>query len=215
MKVFVSWSGGKDCMLALHRIKKEGMHDIHCLVNMCDKATPRSRSHGISNRLIGEQAFAMGIPVIQPVSGFDDYELVFKSAINQLKAQGVKGGVFGDIYLQEHRDWIERVCAETEIEPIFPLWGNSTADLLQEFVNEGFKARLVAVNQQHLTQNWLGRNIDQQFVNDILELPGLDPCAENGEYHSFVFDGPAFVTPVVFQERTSYVAHNHWFLELE
>lgn len=215
MKVFVSWSGGKDCMLALHRIKKGPLHDIHCLVNMCDMDTPRSRSHGISNRLIRQQAFAMAIPVIQPVSGFDDYEKVFKSAIIQLKAQGVKGGVFGDIYLQEHRDWIERVCAETEIEPMFPLWKNNTSDLLNEFVNEGFKAKLVAVNQQHLTQNWLGRNIDREFVNDILKLPHLDPCAENGEYHSFVFDGPVFAMPVVTQEKTSYEAHNHWFLELE
>ncbi len=215
MKVFVSWSGGKDCMLALHRIKKEGMHDIHCLVNMCDKTTPRSRSHGISNRLIREQAFAMGIPVIQPVSGFDDYEEVFKSAINQLKTQGVKGGVFGDIYLQVHRDWIERVCAETEIEPIFPLWKNNTTELLKEFVTGGFNAKLVAVNQQHLTKDWLGRNIDHEFVKDILGFPNLDPCAENGEYHSFVFDGPTFVTPVVIQEGTSYEAHNHWFLELE
>jgi diphthine-ammonia ligase len=215
MKAFVSWSGGKDCMLALHRIQKEGTCQVSCLINMCSDESDKSRSHGLPKSLIRQQSQAMGIPIIQPVSGFGNYETVFKETISQLKKEGVEYGIFGDIYLMEHRTWIERVCSETDITPLFPLWNCITADLIREFVKEGFKAQLVSVNTRNLSQEWLGRQIDMLFIEDILGLQHIDPCAENGEYHSFVYDGPNFNAPVSFRNKGSYLDKEHWFQDLE
>lgn len=214
MKVFVSWSGGKDCMLALHRVKKEGKHDVSCLLNMCDDESDKSRSHGLPKQLIRQQAYLLQIPVLQPVSGFSNYERVFKETILKLKAEGVEGGVFGDIYLQEHRTWIERVCREMATQPVFPLWDCNTTELIQEFVAEGYLSTLVSVNHQHLSADWLGRIIDNSFIRDILNLGNIDPCAENGEYHSFVYDGPLFKVPVAFTAGTPYFEKDHWFLNI-
>jgi uncharacterized protein (TIGR00290 family) len=215
MNVFVSWSGGKDCMLALYRVKKEGKHQISCLINMCDADSDKSRSHGLPKLLVYRQAQAMGMRIIQPVTSFQNYESVFKETIAKLKQEGVEGGVFGDIYLMEHRVWIERVCREMEIEPIFPLWDFSTADLLQEFVSEGFTSMLVAINQKFLTEEWLGRKIDESFLKDIKSHPNIDPCAENGEYHSFVYDGPIFENPVDFEIGNRYVEKDSFYLEVK
>jgi diphthine-ammonia ligase len=215
MKLFVSWSGGKDCMLALYRILQDKKHEVSHLINMCDVDDKHSRSHGMRKHLIAQQAMSMGVEIIQPVSDFKSYEILFKASIRHLKEQGITGGVFGDIYLQVHRDWIERVCSEMGIQPFFPLWENNTSDLLQEFIHAGFKTIVVSVNAQHLPQSWLGRDIDTKFVADILKLDGIDPCAENGEYHSFVYDGPIFQSPVAFSKGQEYFKDNHWFLDLK
>ncbi|HEX3008312.1 MAG TPA: diphthine--ammonia ligase [Bacteroidales bacterium] len=214
MKLFVSWSGGKDCMLALHRIQKEGEHHVHCLINMCDADSDKSRSHGIGKELIRQQARAMGLPILQPVSDFKSYETVFKATIEQIKTQGVEGGIFGDIYLQEHRTWIERVCADIRIHPFFPLWNCETSDLIREFVDEGFRSIVVAINQKHLEDAWLGRTIDHSFIGDITQLKNIDPCAENGEYHSFVFDGPLFNAPLKLTLGKTYQENGHLFQEI-
>lgn len=201
-------------MLALYRVKKEGKHHISCLVNMCDADSDKSRSHGLPKLLVYRQAKAMGIPIVQPVTSFQNYERVFKETIAKLKQEGVEGGVFGDIYLQEHRTWIERVCRDMDIEPIFPLWNFGTAELLQEFVSEGFTSMLVAINQKFLTEEWLGRKIDESFLKDIKTHPDIDPCAENGEYHSFVYDGPIFEKPVEFEIGNRYSEKDSFYLEV-
>jgi diphthine-ammonia ligase len=215
MKLFVLWSGGKDCMLALHRIIQDKQHEVSYLVNMCDTDGGHSRSHGICKQLIAQQASSMGIDIMQPESDFVSYETCFKIVIASLKEKGITGGIFGDIYLQPHRDWIERVCSEMNIQPFFPLWKNNTIDLIHEFIDSGFKAIIISVNAQYIQQSWLGRDIDMNFLHDILELKNIDPCAENGEYHSFVYDGPIFREPVVFSKRRQYFKDNHWFLNLQ
>jgi diphthine-ammonia ligase len=215
MKLFTSWSGGKDCMLALYRVLKEKEHEVSHLINMCDIDGMHSRSHGMGKHLIARQAMSMRVEIIQPESDFKSYEALFKKTIKNLKDQGITGGIFGDIYLQEHRDWIERVCSEMAIQPFFPLWQNNTTDLLHEFIHSGFKTIVVSVNAKHLPQSWLGRDIDKDFVRDILKLDGIDPCAENGEYHSFVYDGPILKEPVSFLKGQEYFKYNHWFLDLK
>lgn len=202
-------------MLALHRFLSQDVNSIECLLNMCDEDGVHSRSHGIENRFITEQAAKMGIPILQPLSGRNNYEQNFKTAVLKLKEQGVVAGVFGDIYLKEHRDWIERVCADLEIEAVFPLWENDTTDLISEFVAEGFKTIVVAVNFEKLGKEWLGRIIDEQFVDDITKLDGIDPCAENGEYHSFVFDGPLFNQPITFEKGKIHQEEKHFYLEIK
>ena len=215
MKAFASWSGGKDCMLALYRFLKEADNFVECLVNMCDADGIHSRSHGIDKSWIRKQAGLMGIEIVQPVSDFEGYEKVFKNQISELKEKGVEAGVFGDIYLKEHRVWIERVCAEMQIEAIFPLWGEDTEDLLKEFIAEGFKTLVVAIRNDILDNSWLGRIIDNKFLSEIKKLDGIDPCAENGEYHSFVFDGPLFSKAINIVVGDKYGAGNHNFFKLK
>jgi uncharacterized protein (TIGR00290 family) len=114
----------------------------------------------------------------------------------------------------EHRTWIERVCNEMEIEPVFPLWNADTTGLLREFVSEGFRALTVSVRTGMLPESWLGREIDESFLNELSTLEGIDPCAENGECHSFVYDGPLFGQAVRFEKGAVSEHDNHYFLEI-
>ncbi len=214
MKAFASWSGGKDCMLAVYRQLQIKSNDVAYLVNMCDIDGIHSRSHRIKKSFIRLQAKAINIPIVQEAIDFRGYETHFKSVINKLKKEGVTAGIFGDIYLKEHRIWIERVCKELNIEPIFPLWENNTNSLLKEFIELGFKALTVAVNADKLDKNWIGRNLDLSFYHEITTMKNIDPCAENGEYHSFVYDGPIFSKPVKFEKGEIYKKDNHIFLPL-
>ncbi len=215
MKVFASWSGGKDCMLAVHRQLKVKDIEVVCLVNMCDSDGEHSRSHGIKKELIAKQAQEMSIPIVQKAIDNRGYEECFKSVIADQKRQGIEGGIFGDIYLMEHRTWIERVCAEMDIVPIFPLWENNTRLLLKEFIDAGFKTLTVAVNTNMLDRSWLGKVLDTSFYDEITGMNDIDPCAENGEYHSFVFDGPLFKKPVAYVNEGIIHKENHTFLKLK
>ena len=214
MKVFSSWSGGKDCMLALYRMQQSGEHQISYLVNMCDAETDVSRSHGIKQALIVRQAKAMNIALIQQKTGREDYEQNFKSVILRLKEEGVAGGVFGDIYLWEHRNWIERVCNECGVEAIFPLWDNPVKELAAEIIHKGFKTLTVSVNAKNLTEDFLGRDYDSAFVAELAEKDGIDVCAELGEFHTFVYNGPNFQYQVPFEKGAVSFRNNHWFLEI-
>jgi uncharacterized protein (TIGR00290 family) len=214
MKGFVSWSGGKDCTLALHRFMLSGLGEVACLLNMCEPEGEHSRSHGLKSDLLKAQAAQMNLPLVQQTIDASGYEANFKAVVNRLKNEGITAGVFGDIYLMEHRTWIERVCGELGIEAIFPLWGDNTLDLLNEFVEQGFRTLTVSVRSTMLTEAWLGREINPQFIGEIKALPGIDPCAENGEYHSFVFDGPLFKAPVEFSQGDVTHRDDHYFLKL-
>jgi uncharacterized protein (TIGR00290 family) len=214
MKVFVSWSGGKDCTLALYRFLRSGRGEVSCLLNMCEIGGEQSRSHGLKSDLLQAQATKMNIPLVQQTIDANGYEVNFKAMVNRLKNEGITAGVFGDIYLQEHRAWIERVCGELGIEAIFPLWGSNTLDLLNEFVEHGFRTLTVSVRSTMLSDAWLGREINQEFIEEIKALSDIDPCAENGEYHSFVFDGPVFKSPVKFSKGDVTHRDNHYFLKL-
>ncbi len=215
MKAFASWSGGKDCMLAVYRYLQTIDHEMACLVNMCDVDGEQSRSHGINKRFIRSQALAMNLPIVQPAVDARGYESCFKAVVNDLKKEGVTAGVFGDIYLVEHREWIERVCKELDIDPIFPLWGEETQALLKDFVELGFKALTVAVDKNKLNEHWIGRELDQSFFKDITAMADIDPCAEKGEYHTFVYDGPLFSHPVAFEKGKPYERGHHVFLPLK
>lgn len=214
MQLFSSWSGGKDYMLALYRIQKSGTHQVKVLLNMCDANSDFSRSHGIGQYLVVRQAEALGIELLQPKTDRTGYEQNFKAAILKLKEEGITGGVFGDIYLWKHRQWIERVCVECGIEAIFPLWDNPVEELASEIIGKGFKTLTVSVNAKQLTEDFLGREYDSTFVAELSKLEGLDVCAELGEFHTFVYDGPNFRHPVSFQKGTVSFRDNHWFQEI-
>lgn len=214
MKAFASWSGGKDCTFAVHKFLKTSGNKVEYLVNMCSNDDIYSRSHGIKKQIIKVQSECMEIPIIQLATDSKEYASNFKKVIIGLKDKGIDTGVFGDIYLKEHRVWIEKLCSEIDIKPIFPLWGNDTKDLLNEFISEGYKTIVVAIDNTKLSPHWLGRIIDDKFLNDIIQLENIDACAEKGEYHSFVYNGPIFKRPVSFIKGNKYSESQNTYLEL-
>jgi len=214
IEAFCCWSGGKESALSFYRAKGSGIH-ITYLINMISEDGRYSRSHGVDSELLRSQGNSIGIPILQYRTTWESYEGEFKRAISKVKEKGICVGVFGDIDLQEHRDWIERVCKEMEVQPFLPLWKRKREDLLIEFVEEGFEAILVTVDPLFLGEQWLGRKIDKEFISDLMKMKGVDLCGENGEYHSFVYDGPIFKKPVEFRVGEKRFRDNHWFLDLK
>lgn len=198
-KVFVSWSGGKDCLYAMHRFLENKENSVVALVNMCRNEGKDSGSHGLPAELIRQQAVALGVPILQEVVGEGGYEESFKRAIRSCKEQGATAGIFGDLYLETHRVWIERVMAEMEMEALFPLWGIDTSQLIRDFVGDGYKTIIVAVRKSLDIKDLLGRTIDEAVIDELAKKPDFDLCGEHGEYHSFVYDGPLFHHPVPFE----------------
>lgn len=214
MKAFVSWSGGKDCMLACYRAMQQPDLEIACLLNMLTENGEQSLSHQLPAELLREQARAFGIPILQRKASRQEYEKEFKQAIADLKQQGAEAGVFGDIDLEAHRSWLERVCRDMDIEAIFPLWDDKRETMLEEFINAGFKSRIVVTDAAVMGEEWLGCEIDRDFMRKVKALPHIDACGEKGEYHTFVYDGPMFRAPVPFYDEEHLMIEKHWVLKL-
>lgn len=213
INAFCSWSGGKESALSFYRAQRNGVL-ITGLINMLSEDGKHSRSHGLNPELLKQQGLSAKVPILQRKTTWEGYEKKFKKAILKLKEKSIIAGVFGDIDIQEHRDWIERICKETEIEPILPLWGENREDLLLEFIEAGFKAIVVTVNSEFLDEGWLGRGIDKKFISDLEKTSHVDLCGEKGEYHTFVYDGPIFQSPIEFTIGKRILKNKHWFLEL-
>ena len=191
-----SWSGGKDSCFACYLALTQGYRVTH-LVNFISREFRRVSFHGTRAHLISRQAEAIGIPLAQYTVPPDMslYEQRFKKAVFSQKRRGAGAMVFGDIYLQEHREWVERVSAEVGIEPLLPLWGKDPESVLEEFIDAGFEAVVVSARADVFGEEWLGRRIDHVFVTDLKRLAqtsGIDLCGEQGEYHTVVLDGPLF-----------------------
>jgi uncharacterized protein (TIGR00290 family) len=190
MKVISLWSGGKDSCFACYKAIAHG-HKVCYLLNLMDIEAKRTLSHGFPIELMLEQVRLTGIELLQKAVPRDNYEQEFKFIITELqKKEDIKGIVFGDIYLEEHRDWIRRICKELSIKAILPLWGMNTSDLITEFVNKGFEAIITVIKRDILDEKWLARKIDNKFIRD-LDI-GIDPCGEKGEFHTLVLAGPLF-----------------------
>lgn len=213
-KAFVSWSGGKDSTLAFYNAIKDSKIEVAYLLNMLSENGTHSRSHHLSVAALKAQAEAMNIPIVQRQAKWGGYEEEFKSALAVFKGEGVQTGVFGDIDVQEHRDWVERVCSESGLNAMLPLWQRSRESLMGEFIAVGFKAVIVAVKLECMGSEWLGRQLDRQFVEDMKRLPQVDLCGENGEYHTFVYDGPIFKVPVAFSAGEKMHTQTHSFLDI-
>ncbi|MGV8058800.1 MAG: diphthine--ammonia ligase [Smithellaceae bacterium] len=212
MKVVSLWSGGKDSCYACYKaISSE--YDVEALINFTQAGSHTSLSHGLSSAVIFNQADSTGITVIQKEMPQGAYRDEFKKLITGLKeTKEIKGIVFGDIYLQEHKDWIDKVCGELKVDAILPLWGRDPRELALEIVDAGFRAIVVATNAGFMGKEWLGRSIDIPFVEELGSR--IDPCGEKGEYHTFVYDGPIFKKPVKFASGNTLLKDNHWFLEI-
>jgi len=214
MKVISLWSGGKDSCFACYKAKQQG-YQIISAVNFTNSDGRDSVSHGLSANIIQRQASLIGIPLLQKAMPQKGYTDAFKVLVEELKAkEGIEGIVFGDIYLQEHRDWIDKVCGELKMEAILPIWTKDTERLVKEIIDAGFKSIVVSTRKDILGEEWLGREIDYKFINDINAIENIDLCGEKGEFHTFVYDGPLFKKPIEFIIGKKSLKNNRWFLEV-
>jgi diphthine-ammonia ligase len=184
------WSGGKDSALALWRARRKGLQ-VDWLVNVYDRATGRVRFHATPVAAIAAQAEAAGVTLVSVPTDWETFDASLRETFAALVDQGCRGIVFGDIHLADVRGWYEERTQAAGLEHVEPLWGEPPAALLEEFVAIGGRAVLTCVETAKLDASWLGRVIDEQFVRDIAAT-GVDPCGENGEYHSFAYSGPFF-----------------------
>ncbi|MDP3041890.1 MAG: diphthine--ammonia ligase [Candidatus Omnitrophota bacterium] len=214
MKAVGLWSGGKDSCFACYKAKSQGF-EVVSLINFTDYSGKGSLSHGLSADIIQRQSRLIGIPFLQKSMPKEGYRDAFLALIQEYKTKdGIEGIVFGDIYLQEHRDWIDKVCAELKVKAILPIWTKDTKGLIKEIIDSGFKTIVVSVKKGILGKEWLGRRIDYEFIKDLEKIGDIDLCGENGEYHTFVYDGPIFKKPVEFTTGEKVLKDNHWFLNL-
>jgi len=190
-----SWSGGKDSCLALNRAFKKG-YEVSHLLTMFDETGTRSRSHSVSPEVMRKQADALNLRLVTPSASWQDYEKVFTGELKKLQNEGIESAIFGDIDLQAHRDWEEKVCAAANLEAVLPLWNEKRLDLVGEFFAENFRSIVVCVNEKFLPKEFCGRIFDRNFINDLPE--SVDACGENGEFHTFAFDGEIFKDPVKY-----------------
>ncbi|MBW1745256.1 MAG: diphthine--ammonia ligase [Deltaproteobacteria bacterium] len=213
VKTFVSWSGGKDAALSYYRVM--GDFYVTHLLNMVAENGEISRSHGIRTDVLRLQAEAMGLPIIQPSSSWETYEAKFKKALSDLKCEGVEAGIFGDIDLDAHREWVERVSKESGMQAVLPLWGEKNREnLIEELIEAGFETVIVATKKDVLGHEWLGRRIDDDFVRDISKIKGVDISGEGGEYHTFVVSGPIFGKRINILKSEKITRDQHCFLDI-
>ena len=213
VKTVVSWSGGKDAALSYYRV----MGDFHVthLLNMVAEDGRISRSHGIRTDVLRMQAEAMSLPIVSVRSSWETYEAEFKKTLSGLKGRGVEAGIFGDIDLDAHREWVERVSKESGMEAVLPLWGEKIREnLIEELIEAGFETVIVATKKDLLGQEWLGRMIDDDFARDISKIKGVDISGEGGEYHTFVVSGPIFKKRINILKSEKITRDQHCFLDI-
>lgn len=213
-----SWSGGKDGCLAAYRAQKQG-YELRYLLNFISRESKRGCFHGLAGDILRYQGELIGIPLVQwEVSpDMQKYEEEFKAAVNQFKAKGITSMVFGDIYLEEHESWVERVCKELQITAVEPLWEVPVEKILNEFIKIGFKAVIVSCKADVMGKEYIGRMIDQSLI-DELKRKGVCPCGEKGEFHTLVVDGPNFKKPLEILEAETIIKEGfwtHWFLDIK
>ena len=189
-KVFVSWSGGKDSYLSLLLAREKGLN-IACLLSFVG-TDGSSRSHGLDTEILKRQADLLGITLETETVTWESYEKGFEKAVKRLKRErSITGGVFGDINLVEHRQWIEKISERCGINYNLPLWLMEERSVSEELIRRGGKAMLVAIRSDLVDEKWLGKLIDQSFIDYCIKC-GISPCGEGGEAHSLVIDGPLF-----------------------
>ena len=200
-KALFNWSSGKDSALALYKILQNPDFKIECLLTSVNQQFQRISMHGVRVELLEAQAKSIGLPLqimqIPEMPTIEVYENVVTETLIELKKQGITHSVFGDIFLEDLRKYREDQLAKLDLKAIFPIWKIPTKDLITEFISLGFKTIVVCVNERYLDKSFVGRIIDQNFINDLPE--NVDVCGENGEFHTFTFYGPLFSEPIHFE----------------
>ncbi|EKT3965917.1 diphthine--ammonia ligase [Flavobacterium psychrophilum] len=200
-KAIFNWSSGKDSALALYKTLQDTEIEIVSLLTSVNKKHNRISMHGVRTQLLVQQAKSIGLPLhimeIPEMPSMNDYEEVMQKTLKNFKEKGISHSIFGDIFLEDLRKYRENKLAEMQLEAIFPLWKIPTKALILKFLALGFKTIVVCVNERNLDKSFVGRVIDAQFIADLPD--DVDLCGENGEFHTFTFDGPIFKKPIDFE----------------
>ncbi|WP_343617673.1 diphthine--ammonia ligase [Flavobacterium sp.] len=201
IKALFNWSSGKDSALSLYKILQNPAYKIEYLLTSVNQQYQRISMHGVRTELLKAQAESIGIPLkimeIPEMPTMEVYEEVMTKTLTDFKNNGITHSVFGDIFLEDLRKYRENQLAKIGFEGVFPIWKIPSHDLINEFISLGFKTIVVCVNERHLDKSFMGRVINQDFINDLPE--NVDVCGENGEFHTFTFDGPIFSKPIDFE----------------
>ncbi|MCB9046522.1 MAG: adenine nucleotide alpha hydrolase [Chitinophagales bacterium] len=228
VKTVLNWSSGKDAALAYHLLRQDERYDVTTLLTTVNSEKDRVVMHGVREQLLDMQAERMGIRHkkvhLPPSPSHDVYNEAMTHVLAQLKQENITTAAFGDIFLEDLRRYREDQLATAGFKGIFPVWGMDTRDMVQLVDNVGIEAVIVCVNEAVLGKEFLGRKIDSSLLNDL--PAGVDPCGENGEFHTFVYNAPYFKAPIPIQlgevVHTVYPSpdpdkgegYGFWFLDL-
>ena len=212
-RAIVCWSGGKDSALALYEIQKAGSYEITALLTTLTEEYDRVSMHGVRRELIERQAKLLGLPLekvyLSKDSSNGEYEAKMAEMLSKYCRKGVETVAFGDIFLADLRRYREENLSKAGMKAVFPLWGRDTSELAGMFVGEGFKGVVTCVDSQFLDRRYVGRFFDERF---LAQLPqDVDHCGENGEFHSFVYDGPIFRGRIPFRRGEIVLRENHFY----
>ena len=192
--IFLSWSGGKDSSLALYEIQKANSHNVAALITTITEDYDRISMHGVRRALLEQQAESLGLPLKKILIPKDSTNAIYEARMRALLEEGLHEGIdtvaFGDIFLEDLKIYREKNLAQLGMKGLFPIWKRDSAELAQTFIKLGFKAVLACIDTAILDPSFAGRSYDQDLLRDL--PPKVDPCGENGEFHSFAFDGPIF-----------------------
>ncbi len=197
-KISIAWSGGKDSMLALDRVIRSGEYKVDHLHTVVDADLRRVGLHGVHENLIDAQAASLGLPLeklyLKASPGHNNYEQLMDAYFANLENEDFEGVMYGDIFLEDLKAYREKMLLKAGLEGVYPLWKESTDEVISEFLKLGYKTKLCAADAKHFSQADVGQTIDEVFIKSLKE--GVDVCGENGEFHTFVYDGPLFAFPV-------------------
>lgn len=200
-KTYFNWSSGKDAAMALYHLKKDNRFLIDKLLTSVNVHHDRVSMHGLRRELLERQIAEIGKPSttieLPEEPTMEVYEEELNRVVDGLKSEGFTHSGFGDIFLEDLRGYREQQLKKKEIDCVFPLWKKDTKTLIDEFLQLGFRAVIICVKSEFLDESFAGREIDENFLNDLPD--NVDPCGENGEFHTFCFDGPIFKRPVEFE----------------
>lgn len=217
MRAACFWSGGKDSCYAYWKAIAQG-HDVRYLVNFVSPAGfGRNTFHEVKREIVHLQSEATKVPIIQRETTWEGYERTFREVMNELRNKGIEGRVTGDMDIVEHRTWTEDICGEFGLKTVMPLWGLNPEDILKGFIDEGFESIVVCLKADLLDDSWLGRRIDRKFMADFQDYSrkrSLNICGENGEYHTFLVDGPGFQKRISITPQEKVLSDGYCFLDI-
>lgn len=215
-KLLFGWSGGKDSAMALHEIKKNNEYEVVSLLTTITRDYNRISMHGVRRVLLEKQVKSLGIPLykvfIPKECSNEIYAARMTEALNRFKENGVKTVAFGDIFLEDVRQYRLDNLAKLNMKAIFPIWGRDSTELVHSFVALGFKAVVSCIDTKVLDKKFLGRQLDKDFIAEL--PPNVDPSGENGEFHSFVYDGPIFREKIDYKLGKSVSRDSFYFCDL-
>ncbi|MDF2934375.1 MAG: ATP-binding protein [Chryseobacterium sp.] len=200
-KAIFNWSSGKDSALALYKILKEDQFEVTSLLTSVNKEFQRISMHGVRVSLLERQAESLGLNLVKmelpKEPSMEEYREIMNKTMEEIQSQGVTHSIFGDIFLEDLRKYREDQLQSIGMQAVFPIWKQNTSGLINEFLDLGFKTIVTCVNETYLDKSFAGRIIDKNFIKDLPK--NVDPCGENGEFHTFTFDGPIFKNPILFE----------------